>query len=225
MSNPVKNKSVLPKQTEEVKKAVEQLKELNAIQKIAEQVKDNIIKFTHKDITYRVRQTNFKEEEEIRKVRNRIFIELLDEPGMELRETVARKLKNKGINIDEIDRKIKLINKNIESTQKQLAPIENEKIANNLVKEIENLFQNLSDLVEKKSELLEFCIENLLINHMNNYLVYLVLEKEVNKVEKTEETIFVRAFKSYETFMECKDKVLLVEAIRNISYLLKEEGE
>ena len=60
---------------------------------------------------------------------------------------------------------------------------------------------------------------------MNNYLVYLVLEKEVEKVEKTGETTFVRAFKSYDKFMECKDKGLLVEAIRNLGYLLKEEGE
>lgn len=225
MTTPVKNKSVLPKKTEEVKKAVDQLRELNEIATLSEQIKDNIIKFTHKDIIYRVRLTNFKEEEEIRKVRNKVFMELLDEPGMELRETLSKKLKNKGINIDEIDRKIKLINKSIESTQKQLAPIENEKIANNLVKDIENLFQNLSDLVEKKSELLEFCIENLLINHMNNYLVYLVLEKEVEKVEKTGETTFIRAFKSYDKFMECKDKALLATAIRNISYLLKEEVE
>lgn len=213
-----KVKSELQEQTEEVKKAIEQLRESNEIKEISEQIKDNMIKFTHKNIVYRVRQTNFKEEDELRKVRNRKFIELLQEEGMELRENLAKIYKTKGVDIDDIDRKIKLVNKSIETTRKQLAPITNEKVAENLVKEIENLINNLSDLVERKSELLEFCVENELINYMNNYLVYLVLEKE-------KEETFVRAFESNEKFMECNDKNLLIKAIRHLSYLLREGDE
>ena len=218
MSNIVKNKSVLPKNTEEVtKKAIEQLRELNEITKLSEQIKDNQIKFVHKDITYRVRLTTFKEEEEIRKVRNKKFIELLDEDGMVLKETLVKKYLKKGINVDEIDIKIKSINRAIEKNQKMLAPIENEKIANNLEKDIITLLDNLETLAIKKSELLDFCLENELINYMNNYLVYLVLEKEIEK------TKFVRAFKNYESFMQCQDKTLLVGAINNLSYLLNKE--
>ena len=183
------------------KKINTKIKNLNDVEKLEHLVKDNKIEFEIDKVTYRVRKSNYKESEKVRQQRNVKKIELLEHPKYKLRDELIRLYRRNGKDIKEMERIIKSFPSKIESIQERLATTTAPKDIDLLEDEIKKLEERQLELILEKNECLECCIENQITDYANLYTIYLVLEKNVN--EK-----WVKAFKSYEEFLE-NDEVII----------------
>jgi hypothetical protein len=202
------------------------IKELNELEVSTELIKDNKIEFSHKEKNYRVRKPNLKEKEDMRNKQNKKYIDLLDDDSFVLRQQLITKLKKKGIDIDAMDRKIKSLDAEIENVQMKLVPIDDKKTREVLKKEIIDL-DNQRRLIDIDiKEYLSPCIENELAEFGNLYLIYTLLEKEIDDtsidVKEGDEypKKWVRVFDSYDEFLKTEEDDLISKAAYYISLII-----
>ena len=198
-----KVKEVSKEETRKVlaKKINAKIKNLNDVEKLEHLVKDNKIEFEIDKVTYRVRKSNYKESEKVRQQRNVKKIELLEHPKYKLRDELIRLYRRNGKDIKEMERRINSFPSKIESIQERLATVTSPKDIDLLKDEIRKLEELQMELIIEKNECLEGCIENQITEYANLYMIYLVTEKKVD--EK-----WVKAFKSYDEFLE-NDEVII----------------
>lgn len=80
-------------------KVAEQISYINELSKLEGTVKDNKVYFEVKDKKYRVRKPTERENQEIRKIRSKKFIELIKSDDYVLKEQLMELYKAKGIDI------------------------------------------------------------------------------------------------------------------------------
>ena len=198
-----KVKEVSKEETRKVlaKKINAKIKGLNDVEKLEHLVKDNKIEFEIDKVTYRVRKPNYKESEEVRHHRNIKKIELLEHPKYKLRAELIRLYRRNGKDIKEMERVINSFPSKIEPIQERLATVTSPKDIELLEEEIRKLEERQFELIIEKNECLDGCIENQITEYANLYMIYLVTE-----IEK--EGKWIKAFKSYEEFLE-NDEVII----------------
>jgi len=187
---------------------------------IEEFIKDNKTEFKHNGKEYRCRLINLSEKEELNELRKKKYSSLMqqkDKEGNFVNLTIEKwkeVYKAQGINIDELEKKLKSLQQEKIMLDLKLG----QDIANNspisLQKEtkdkIEQIKLQIQILNIKKSDLMEYSIENQLIIFVSEVIAYLSLE-----VKNGSE--WAKAFNSFEDFKKCIDEELIKKiAIRSL---------
>jgi ribosomal protein L17 len=207
--------------TQEEKKAQAQdflkfLRDLDVSASIADKVKDNKIEFGVGKETYRVRKPNYKEQKEIEKYTRKVYNDLLNDDTIQFRETIEKKLKNKGINIEAEERKIRELQQEIERLglrALQANKAENKKVVESLKNEIIKLQLEQWGLQTYITDKLNYSLETRLLVERNGYITYIILEKK-------EKDQWTKAFKNYEDFMNCENAELVNKAIQYADFVV-----
>jgi hypothetical protein len=197
--------------TQAVQSTEEKLQEVLDTGFVEKALQSNIVEFEHKEINYRIRKPTFKEREETNKTRAEKQIKLLkekDEQGIYkyLSEEDLRKLyKDRGVDINELEGKIENLKLQQELTLKKLgkalADKASDKELNLLKEEIETIKSQLRKASIKMTDLFDCSIEQQVLIYTYSYLTYLILEKK-------EGDKWIRAFKSYNEYLEADEKLV-----------------
>lgn len=184
-----KKKEVISK--EEAKKVAEQLKEVADIAEVEEMIKNNEIQFDYKKVKYRVRRPNYGEKRQLYDFRTKEFNKMLMNSDYKLEKELREIYQSRGINIIEIEKEMRRIQKkitdNLFKAGKEIADKEpSDKLLQSMKKENEELNEQLKTLSIQKTSLLESSIESQLESKSYFFLAYLLTEKEVKKDKKTE---------------------------------------
>lgn len=199
--------------TEVIKKASEKIIEQNEIEKMEELLKNNFIPFKIGEVEYRVRKPNYNERTEARTSRTKKYIKLLKDKDWVLRDELVKLYLTKGIDIKDIERTIKKYTYKIEENQKKLATTTDKVGIEAFENEIKFLEDEQKKLINKKAELLEYCIEEELSEYSNLFLLYSVLE--IKKEDKWE-----RLFKSFDDLMSSDNEGMIIEGAGSLALLL-----
>jgi len=198
---------------DEVKKILDTMSEEYQIDKVSELIKDNKIEFEFEEKQYRVRLLNAKEKDELDMVRRRKFGQLLKDKDILLEKDLIIAYQEKGIDIEDLDSKIKNLNAQIEAQNyklgEALAKSPGDSILNTYKKEIINLTYKLHELTIQRGHLLEYSLENHLQNFVAQAISYLCLDIKV-------EDKWVRAFDKLDTFMEQDDRLVNLVAMYSL---------
>ena len=166
-------------------------------------ISDNKIIFKCGNDNYRVRFPTAREENEAIDARNRYNIKLLKDDEYVSQKQLIDLWKKKGIDIEEIDKKIQEIQTKINDKMLKLATTMNEdkKGLDFLKKEIEALQYKQYELSIEKTNHLQFCIEKRVSEYFAHYITYLCTEKEkIEEVDGTKKKMWVKAWDSYENY-------------------------
>ena len=87
--------------------------------------------------------------------------------------------------------------------------------------EIEKLRAEVNDIINKKTVLLEFTIENQLLVYIYNYFTHLVTEKKIVNKE-TEEVTWKRVWNTFDEFLNA-DEILIGTANTYLTILMSEQ--
>jgi len=192
----------------EEKKIQEKLSELkkNIDQTFVEELLANNEKeFEYKGVTYRIRRPTFKERQEAYQKRNEKFVELLKNDKYLLEEDLKKLYKQRGVDIDELDKKISLLQKQRNDLNLKLGKALEEKKSEPELKiyrdEIEKINEQIELLSIKKTNLLEYSIERQTFIFLYTYLTYLITEKKENNT-------WVKAWNSFEEFQNCSEDLV-----------------
>lgn len=203
---------------------LKQLGDLESLNDVEKMIKDNKIVFKINDIKYRVRQPNFEENNELEKFRRKIYLEYINDDTMMFRKQWIEKYKTKGIDIDEMEDKIrKNINKENQIMVK-LAQTSDEKRVDDLKSQIIELRKESAFINIEKTDLLSFSIEDQMMVAVNSYYTYLVLEKLENEKDPYDKHEWVRVYKTYEDFSKSTDTKLTNKALYYSNNLIYSNG-
>jgi len=197
--------------TEEAQKLAKDLVDKYEIEKLTEMVKDNKISFVYKEKEYRVSLLDQKRKDELDLMRRKKYSELLqakDEKGnssfLFIKELIEL-YKERGIDIDEIDDKIKKLQTEIKDKQMKLGEAlekdESDSILNTYKNEISELIDEIYILTIQKSTLLENSFEKALENYVIKFLSWLSLERKENET-------YIKAFDSIEDYLKSDDELI-----------------
>lgn len=207
MDKKVKSKEELAKEL------VENIVKVEESEKLENVIKDNQIKFRVGKTNFRVRKPNYAEQSEIEDFRRKKQLEYVKDDSYLFRKQWVEIYKKKGIDIDKMDSDIIRLQNEIEALMLRLAKTTNKTDIDKLKEIIISSKTKQQELNIEKTDLLSYSIEDSLLVSCNSFYAYLVLEKEVD--EK-----WVKVFKSYEEFKNCKDTMLISKTFYHISFLI-----
>jgi len=182
------------------------LKEVLDTQLTEDMLKNNVIEFEYEKVKYRIKKPNFKQRQEAYQKQVEKRLELLMNPAYMLEDDLKKLYKEKrNIDVDEITKKIQLLEKQKDDYRLKLGKALKDKANKNETelyrKEIEKLDQQQSLHSIKKANLLEISIENQTLIHIYSYLTYLITEKK-------EKDKWIRAWKTYDEFLNTDDTTI-----------------
>jgi len=162
----------------EIQAKVRDVIDLDFMEKV---LSDNKIDFEFEKVKYRVSRPTFEQKQKTNQSRIAKYLELLKHPDFVLEADLKKLYKSKGIDIDELDKKIAALDKRRGDYQFKLGKAIKEKKPDNELKafkeEIETLFQEQQEVSFRKTTLLEYSIESQVIVFVYANLTYLISEK------------------------------------------------
>ncbi len=195
------------------KEVTDKLKKIDELQEVENLVKDNKIEFECKGKTYRVKKPNYKERLELQRLRSLKKQELLMDKAYKFRQQWIEQYKEKGIDIEKMDKDIAEIYLQIDDIKLQIGGTESIEVKKKLSKDIEDLELTINKLIINKKDYLEFSIEDIITEFSNIAMVAMVLEKK-------EEDKWIKAFKDIDDLLINADDLLLVLASNYIGALI-----
>jgi len=197
------------------KDLTKKLQQLNEKEQLEGLIKDNKIEFEIKGIKYRVHKPTNAEGLQVRKARTKKYIELLKDDTYMLREQLIDLYKGKGVDIKQLEEDIKEISLQIEDIQEKVAPIptESKELISNYEQQVKDLIQKQSEISIRLTELMEYSVENEILEYSNLYLIYSILEEQKNNK-------WVKCFANYLDFLASDNETLILEATYNLSLLV-----
>lgn len=185
------------------------LEELDEIEKM---VKDNKIEFDHCGEMYRVRRMNVLDKSLMRAHQNKRLNELMSDPNYKTAEQVVKEWKSKGIDIEEIEKNIRLYVQELKALGIKTIEADGS-FQGNFLEKLAEIKNEITRLSTEKSEYLQYSIESEMGTAFSEYLTFLVLER------KTDDDKFVRHFETFEDYAKCPDEALRDKAISYASHL------
>lgn len=198
---------------EKIKELADKVTELGEEEKLEELISSNVYEFKVDDKDYRVRKPNFSERALIAKERNKQYIKMLNDDAYELEETLIEMYRKKGIDIPKMDNKVKVLQKTEDELMEKMAPLKNKQDIDKLKKEVEQLRIEQSQVLAKKSDLLQYSLERQLNEHINSYSVYLLLE-----VKDGEN--WTKLAENYDDFLQIDNEPLFVQGACYLTLML-----
>jgi len=196
--------------------AKEFVKGMNEIEegKIAEElIKNNKMKFQVGDKNYRVRKPNYAEQLVIEKFRREKYLGLVNDKNMLFRKQWVEKYKEKGIDIEKMEKDIIRLQNEIEAIMLRASKINNKDDIKKLEEDKLKLQGEQGGINIEKTDLLSHSIEDQLMIAVNSYYTYIALER-------LEEGKWVKVFSDYKSFAESEDTKLINQAFYYVNFLI-----
>lgn len=193
--------------------ALKALSEIEATTKVENMLQDNKLYFEVKDKKYRLRFVNAQEQDELNDVRRKKYIEMVNDDTYLFRKQWIKKYKDKGIDIEDMENKIREYHHKERNLLLRLAEIKDNDSIKKIKDEVLNIREEQQALAVEKTELLSYSIEDQLTMFTLEYTAYLCLEKEDNKEWK-------KAFENFQNYRDCEDSELVNKSLIYINYLL-----
>ena len=188
---------------EEAQRISKEFEAQNELSQTEEFIKDNKITFVEDDKKYRIRLLNLSEKNELDTLRRKKFGQLLQDKDILLEKDLIKQYKDRGINIEELDDKIKKIESEMFNLRMKLGEAIEKKEGNTILdtyrQQVEDLISEKNIIVAQKSMLLEFSLENQLLSYVYQILTYLSLEC-------LNENAWKRMFDTFERFEKATEK-------------------
>lgn len=192
---------------------VNQFQELKEIAEAERMIQNNMIEFQIKEELYRVRRPVYSEQVEAEKFINERKVEMLRDPKCATREELKNLWKQKGMDIDDMDRKMVTLQAEINNLRLQLAETTEKKAIKMLEEDIIKLMHEQTSISVDKANLLSCSLEDQLTTEANIYCMYLLLDKK-------EEGEWKRAFGSFERFQAEIQNEVVIQANYYLNVLL-----
>lgn len=199
------NKEVEKNIEKEINDLQTKIKNVLEIDKISEMITDNKIEFDYKDIKYRCSKPTYKHKQEANEKRIVKFSELMRDDKYMMEDTLIALYKNKGIDIKEIDNKITVLEKQRQEYMFKLGQAIKESKENaeltTYKEEIQKINNQCQELSMKRTVYMDISLESNVNVFVYTYLAYLTVEKKENEV-------WVKAWSSYDEFMNCEESLI-----------------
>lgn len=196
-----KDKEILK---EKVEKNILDKQELSFLEEL---IKQNSLEFELNGKKYRLRRPTISEKNEIYQKKMIKFYELLNDPKWQSVEQIIKSLKEKGIDLNRLEKEIEIKIKEKEDAQIELAKTINEESRERYKNLVSEKDEELNNLVNKKLSYLSFSLEHYLDYYIKTYSIYIISEEfKDNKYQKI--------FNNYEEFINSND----VELIKSLTY-------
>ena len=193
----------------DAEKIVKDMEKETELSKVEELIKENKISFEKQGKQYRVRLLNLSEKEELDMLRRKKFGQLIKDKDILLEKELIATYLERGINISEIDDQIKKLDVEDIDVQiklgESLSKNEGETIFKGYKDQIQDLRTQKQVLRAQKTLLLEFCLENQLLNYVAQIITYLSLDE-------LKDDKWQRMFLSLEDFQNYKDESIINKA-------------
>jgi len=193
----------------DAERIVIEMEKENELSRIEELIRDNKIIFEYKDKKYRCRLLNLKEKEELDTLRRKKFGQLMKDKDVLLEKDLIIQYKERGIDIGELDEENKKLTAEEIDLQVRLGAAisknEMETVLKTYKEQIEEIQAKKKIIYTQRNLLLEFSLENSLLNFVAQIITYLSLEE--NKDGKWQ-----RMFDSLEAFQTYEDEGLINKA-------------
>jgi len=199
----------------------EKLNELDELQEAEGMIENNTIEFQYNGSIYRVRKPNRREREELRLVKNKKQTQLLKDPDNVTEEELIKVLLDRSVPVDipKMRQDIRTFQQKIESLAVDITETASKPDRDKLIDQAESLRCEQLNLQYRINELLSSCVEKQLKDFIQEYLVYIVLEKRTD-------TNWVKHFKNYDEFMNSAnedDDNLIYRAAHYMAALLHKD--
>jgi len=193
----------------EAENIVSNMEKENELSRIEELIKDNKITFIYNEKKYRVRLLNSAEKEELDLLRRKKFGQLMKDKDIFLEKDLIIQYRERGINIDELDDQIKKIIAEELTLQLNLGEAisknDNESVLKTYNDQIIELRMKKNIILTQKNLLLQFSLENALLNYVAQIITYLSLEHNIDNK-------WNRMFNTLEEFQSYEDEKLINKA-------------
>ncbi len=178
----------------------EKFNELSEFNEVEEMIQDNTIEFEFSGEDYRIRKLNRREKHEIRKVQSQEKNRLVSEKGNATEEELIQMYLNRDnrINIPELRQEIKNIQVSIDRLAVTFTECNIDSEKKKLEAQCTEFQSKQLEIISKIDECLNSSIEKQLKSFVQEYMIYLVLEKRVGDN-------WERHYKSYDAFMNTTD--------------------
>jgi len=194
------------------KEALKALSEIEDTLKVENLVKDNVISFDVDGAKYRIRKPTYSETEEGSEAKRKEYLRLIKDDSYLFRKQWIETYSKKGINIAEMENKVKSAKYEMETMMLRLATAQGPKEIEDLKKEVLKLKDEQFTISMQVTDLLNYCIETQIEIFSLSYSAYLALEKQI-------EEEWVKPFESFDEFRKSEDNATQL-ALMYISYLI-----
>lgn len=210
---------------EHVERILKELQDQVDYNLVENSIKDNELEFEYNKEKYRVRKPTYKEKQETYQKRMGKHLELLKDEKYILEEDLRKIYKKRNIDIDEIDKQLKLLESKRNNYEFKLGELIKKQAQEKDLKlykdEIESINKQFRELSIKKTNYLQYSIESQVLIFTYSYLTSLITEKKIDESGKPVE--WVRAFNSFEEFENPKDEKFINVVTFHASLIIRDE--
>jgi len=183
-------------------------------------IENNELEFEIDGQLYRTRKASYAEKQKANNFRMKKFTHLLKDADCLLEKDLKKLYKDRGINLDNMDKEIRELTKQQQNLMLELGKgIKAKRAKPELEKykeEIINITNSIQGVALEKQQLLEFSLENRVLMELYSYLIWMVSEKKVG--DKWE-----NIWATYDDFLNTKPGKLLTEVTQKGAIVIAEE--
>jgi len=195
---------------QEATKIIAEMNKDSDLNRVEEMIKENKITFSYEEKQYRVRVLNIREKEELDGLRRKKFGQLMQDKDILLEKDLIKVYKERGIDIDKIDAEIKKLETHNDSLYLKCGEAISKNESETILKSYRDQIYEI-DMIKipifnaQKTLLLEFSLENQLLNYVAMIITYLSLDI-------LEDGIWKRLFSTFEEFQNYNNEELINKA-------------
>ena len=182
-------------------------KDFLGLEKLHEYLKTNyIILECNKDL--RVTGLSLAQKEELAEYLSTVKTKLISDPNVRTEEELIKAWKEKGVDIDKLTHKFKLLERKYWNKMKELGKLINENGRKDLIEDLEKEIKEIRNEQKKisfeKTDKLSTSFETQYAAKMYRYASFLALQSKIVELDsegKVKSEKWVRAFRTYEDFL------------------------
>jgi len=202
-----------------IQETLESIKENINIDMLEEAIVDNELVFPIDGVEYKVIKPSWGEKTQVQEFQVKKYLEMLKDKNIPLEQDLRKTYKERGIDIDEMEKRNRVLEKEKQDAQYKLGELlaksgieQDIQIFKNQIIDLQN--EQLEILVRKAS-LLSLSLESQLFNYVYSYLTMLVTYKK-------EGENWVRLWKTYDDMKAATDE-LVNKIAAKASVVLRDE--
>lgn len=203
---------VTSKDKEEVKLTLAQeqvvknsIKQSIDLTRIEEFLSHNSLEFEFEDKRYRVRKLSYKEKQMAYEKQVEKVTELLSNDKYDMEEVLKMKYKKKGVDIDAMDKQVLTLETKKQQYQMKLGELLAKKAKDSDLQvfkdEISRISEEQLGINIRKTNLLQYSVEQQALVYVYSFLTFLITEKYENDV-------WVKAFNTFDDFLNASEDLI-----------------
>lgn len=185
-----------------VKNSIKQSIDLTRIEEL---LSHNNMEFEFEGVRYRVRKLTYKEKQAAYEKQVEKVTELLTNSKYDMEEVLKEKYKKKGIDIDIMDKKIMTLENKKHQYQLKLGELLTKQAKDSDLEvfrdEISKINEEQVGISIRKTNLLQYSVEQQALIYVYSYLTFLITERYENET-------WIKAFNTYDDFIDSPEELI-----------------